>query len=95
MNDRRTIRTALAAFNGNIYQKHYVPELSYTPPLKEYIKACMLDFCVRKSIISRRILTLARESGAQGYRLMKKTVCNFTASGMSKTSKTPAVYVFK
>jgi hypothetical protein len=31
MHDRRTIQTALAAFKGNIYQKHiqYVPELSY------------------------------------------------------------------
>jgi sialic acid synthase SpsE len=38
MHDRRTIRTALAAFKGNIYQKHilYVPELSYPTP-KKYI----------------------------------------------------------
>jgi hypothetical protein len=29
MHNRRTIRTALAAFKGNIYQNIYVPELSY------------------------------------------------------------------
>jgi hypothetical protein len=38
MHDRRTIRTALAAFKGNIYQKHtvYVPELSYPTTKKIY-----------------------------------------------------------
>jgi hypothetical protein len=71
LHDRRTIRTALAAFKRNIYQKHiHVPELSY-PTIKKYInlkglpnKKCscmrchwhrMHDFRVRKSIISRRI----------------------------------------
>jgi hypothetical protein len=69
--NRRTIRTALAAFKGNIYKKNiYVPELCY-PTTKKYINlkglpyknfSCMRchwhrmhDFCVRKSIISRRI----------------------------------------
>jgi hypothetical protein len=36
MHDRRTIRTALAAFKGNIYQKHMFPNCP-TPPLKKYI----------------------------------------------------------
>jgi hypothetical protein len=69
MHGRRMIRTALAAFKGNIYQKH-VPELSY-PTSTKYINLeglpnkkilCMWchwhrmhDFFVRKSIISCRI----------------------------------------
>jgi hypothetical protein len=36
MHDRRTIRTALAAFKGNIYQKYNVPELSYPTPKNIY-----------------------------------------------------------
>jgi hypothetical protein len=67
MDYRRTIRTALAAFKGNIYQK---AELSYPTP-KKYINlkglpskkfSCMRrrwyrmhDFCCRKSIIFRQI----------------------------------------
>jgi hypothetical protein len=35
MPDQRTIRTALAAFKGNIYQKH-VPELAYPTTEKIY-----------------------------------------------------------
>jgi hypothetical protein len=62
MHNQRTIRTALAAFKGNIYQNIYVPELSY-PPLTKYINlkglrnkifSCMRchlhrmhDFCVQ------------------------------------------------
>jgi hypothetical protein len=38
MHNRLTIRTVLAAFKGNIYQKHtgilYIPELSYHTPKK-------------------------------------------------------------
>jgi hypothetical protein len=37
MHDRRTIRMAMTAFKGNIYQKHiYVPELSYPTTKKMY-----------------------------------------------------------
>jgi hypothetical protein len=73
MHDRRKIRSALAAFKGNIYQKRVcIRKLSYpASPLPKYINLkglpnkefssmrgqwhCMHDFCVRKSIISRRI----------------------------------------
>jgi hypothetical protein len=34
---RRTIRSALADFKGNIYQNFRVRELSYTPALQKYI----------------------------------------------------------
>jgi hypothetical protein len=36
MRDRRTIRTALAAFKGNIYQTHVCSELSYPTTKKIY-----------------------------------------------------------
>jgi hypothetical protein len=37
LHDRRTIRTALAAFKGNIYKKNiYVPEVSYPTTKKIY-----------------------------------------------------------
>jgi hypothetical protein len=75
MHDRRTIRTALAASKGNIYNIYvlylYMFPNCPTPPLKKYINlkglpnkkvSCMRchwqrmhDFCVGKSIISRRI----------------------------------------
>jgi hypothetical protein len=54
----------------------YVPELSYPTPWKIYSIKChwhrMHDFCVRKSIISRRIWSriqkgLARDSVAHTY----------------------------
>jgi hypothetical protein len=68
--DRRTIRTALASFKGNIYQKHICSRI-VLPHSKKYINLnwlpnkkfscmrcqwlCKHDFCVRKSSISRRI----------------------------------------
>jgi hypothetical protein len=71
MHDWQTIRTALAAFKGKFYQNIYVPELSYPTlkriyinfkglPDKKFPCMCwhrlrMIDFCVRKSIISQRI----------------------------------------
>jgi hypothetical protein len=73
MHDRRTIRTALAAFKGNICHKTYMFPNRPSPPLKKYLnlkglpnKKCscmkchwhrMHDYCVRKSIISRRTLS--------------------------------------
>jgi hypothetical protein len=56
MHGRRTIQTTLAAFTGNIYQKH-VPKLFY-PTTKKYInlKSYLTNnFCVGKAIISQRI----------------------------------------
>jgi hypothetical protein len=70
MHNRRTIRTAQAAFKGNIY----VPELSY-PTLKIYrnLKRQPNKKCLRLKIdhISANSKqnskkALARESGAQG-----------------------------
>jgi hypothetical protein len=53
MRNLRTIRTAMAAFKGNIYQKpiQYVPEFSYITPKKiiKLVHAVSLtphDFCV-------------------------------------------------
>jgi hypothetical protein len=70
MHDRRKLRMALAAFKGNIYKKTYMFPNCPTPPLNKFINlkglpnnnfSCiwchwhrMHDFCVRKSIISRR-----------------------------------------
>jgi hypothetical protein len=71
MHDRRTIRTSLAAFKGNINQKHICSRIVLPHHYKKYINLkglpnkkfsfmrChwhrMHDFCVRKSSISRRI----------------------------------------
>jgi hypothetical protein len=53
MHSRRTIRMALAAFKGNIYQKHtYMFSNCTTPPLKKYIN---LKGLPNISIIFRRI----------------------------------------
>jgi hypothetical protein len=66
MHNRRTIRMALAAFKGNIYQNIYVPHhyknIYKLKGLPNKTYSCMRrhwhrwhDFCVWKSIISRRI----------------------------------------
>jgi hypothetical protein len=67
MHDRRTIRTALAAFKGNIYQKHI----------------CAIDTaCTIFAFENRSYLgefeaefkkALARESGAQGVLFDEKS----------------------
>jgi hypothetical protein len=61
MYDRRTIRSALAAFSGNIYQKRVCTRIVLFKfkgaILQNNFRACsgMHDFCVRISIISRII----------------------------------------
>jgi hypothetical protein len=66
MHNRLTIRPVLAAFRGKFYKKKniYVRELSYhtTTKIYKFKRVCltkkfswMHDFCVRKSVISRRI----------------------------------------
>jgi hypothetical protein len=72
MHDRRTIRTTLAAFKGNIYQKHCP-----TPPFKKYInlkglpnKKCKIFAFENRSYLGEFEAefkkALAHESGAQG-----------------------------
>jgi hypothetical protein len=82
MHDRWTIRTALAAFKGNIYQKHICSRIVLPHHQKKYINlkglpnkkcSCMRchwnrihDFSVRKSIISRRIRSRIQKARESG-----------------------------
>jgi hypothetical protein len=83
MHNRRTIRAALAAFKGNIYQKHiqYVREFSYptTTKIYKFKKATKQKWAIKKSNIianskPNQKKNLALESGAFVGLVMKNTV---------------------